>query len=121
MVYFICKPPLLTKGSWIARRKPSCSCTTRNAETLGCSFLVFGTPPKFLTSLPPTRRYANRVDAWSLEYDNGFHAMMKLPDGPEQDQRDIVLAQSMVHGDWDHMDETVFRSVWGNELAMYSQ
>ena len=40
--------------------------------------------------------------------------------GPEQDARDALLRQSMIHGDWDHMDESAFRSVWGNELALYA-
>lgn len=46
--------------------------------------------------------------------------MVRMTAGPEQDARDALLRQSMIHGDWDHMDESAFRSVWGNELALYT-
>ena len=46
--------------------------------------------------------------------------MLKVPAGPEQDARDGLLQQTMIHGDWDHMDETMFRTVWGGELTMYT-
>jgi len=44
--------------------------------------------------------------------------MVRMTAGPEQDARDALLRQSMIHGDWDHMDESAFGSVWGNELAL---
>ena len=46
--------------------------------------------------------------------------MVRMAAGPERDARDVLLRQSMIHGNWDHMDETAFRSVWGEELAMYA-
>jgi len=91
-----------------------------DAETLRCLFSRIRSKTQishFLTAYEEIR--LPRV-TFAMAYDYGFHAMMKLPDGPAQDQRNASLSESMVHGDWDHMDETLFRSVWGTELELYT-
>ena len=45
---------------------------------------------------------------------------MKVPVGPRQDKRNVILRQTMAYGDWDHMDEATFRAVWGNELTLFA-
>ncbi|KAH9474456.1 FAD-dependent monooxygenase OpS4 [Psilocybe cubensis] len=55
-----------------------------------------------------------------VNYDATMNMMLMLPDGPEQDQRNVLLSQSMSHGDWDHMDEAEFKAVWGQELDVYT-
>ncbi|KAF8802027.1 FAD/NAD(P)-binding domain-containing protein [Phlegmacium glaucopus] len=44
--------------------------------------------------------------------------LMKCPVGPEQEARDALLHQTLAYGDWDHMDEATFQSVWGTQLSM---
>ncbi|KAF9483292.1 FAD/NAD(P)-binding domain-containing protein [Pholiota conissans] len=55
-----------------------------------------------------------------VAYDQQFHRMVRCPAGLEMQIRDEMLRQSMVHGDWDHMDEAAFRMVWSEELMMYA-
>ncbi|KAF9564023.1 FAD/NAD(P)-binding domain-containing protein [Agrocybe pediades] len=91
-----------------------------DAETLRCLFSRIRSKSQishFLTAYEEIRQPRAQ---FVMEYDYGFHAMMKLPDGEYQDQRNESLSQSMVHGDWDHMDEATFRSVWGIELEIYT-
>lgn len=46
--------------------------------------------------------------------------MLKIPDGPQQEERDAMLQQAMMAGDWDHMDEEAFRAIFGEEFSQYS-
>ncbi|KIM36273.1 hypothetical protein M413DRAFT_31860 [Hebeloma cylindrosporum] len=91
-----------------------------DAETLRCLFSrIRGRDqiPDFLNAYEEIRQPRC---AFVLKYDYAFHAMVRMTDGPEQNARDALLRQSMIHGDWDHMDECAFRSVWGNELELYT-
>jgi len=44
--------------------------------------------------------------------------LMKCPIGPQQEARDALIHQTLAFGDWDHMDEAMFRSVWGPQLSI---
>ena len=40
---------------------------------------------------------------------------------PATEQRDGVLRQTMLSGEWDRMDDSrAFRAVWGTELALWA-
>ncbi|KAH9474459.1 FAD-dependent monooxygenase OpS4 [Psilocybe cubensis] len=54
-----------------------------------------------------------------IKYERGMHLMMKIPNGPQQEERDAKLKQVMA-GDWDHMDEELFRAIFGEEFQQYS-
>ncbi|KAF8965779.1 hypothetical protein BDZ97DRAFT_755760 [Flammula alnicola] len=93
--------------------------TIEDAETLRCLFSRIQHRDQISQFLTAYEEIRQPRCAFAIEYDSGFHKMMRCPAGPEQVARDEVLRQAMIHGDWD-MDETSFRAVWGDELTMYA-
>jgi salicylate hydroxylase len=91
-----------------------------DAETLRCLFSRIRGRHQISDFLTAYEEIRQPRCASALEYDRGFHSMVRMPPGPERDARDALLRQSMIHGDWDHMDEAAFRTIWGEELAMYA-
>lgn len=90
------------------------------AETLRCIFSRIrhrNQIPDFLAAYEEIRQPRT---AYVIQYESGMHTMLKMPDGPEQDERNAMLKQAMADGDWDHMDEDNFRAIFGEELNQYS-
>ncbi|CAA7263407.1 unnamed protein product [Cyclocybe aegerita] len=90
-----------------------------DAETLRCLFSRIQRRDQISHFLTAYEEIRHPRCQWAHAYDNGFHDMAATYAGPEQNARDSVLRQTMVYGDWDHMDEGTFRAVWGNELSLY--
>ncbi|THU85129.1 FAD/NAD(P)-binding domain-containing protein [Dendrothele bispora CBS 962.96] len=45
--------------------------------------------------------------------------MLTLPKGPEQQKRDDKIRWGTEYEHWDHMNETSFREIWGDEIDFY--
>ncbi|KAG5652553.1 hypothetical protein H0H81_004614 [Sphagnurus paluster] len=45
--------------------------------------------------------------------------MLTLPQGKEQEQRDLRLREAMAYEEWDRMDEKTFRAIWGDEMDLF--
>ncbi|CAA7263406.1 unnamed protein product [Cyclocybe aegerita] len=90
-----------------------------DAQVLGCLFSRIqhrSQISQFMTAYEDIRQ--SRC-ASTQEYDYNHRASMKVPK-EMQDERDALLGQTMIHGDWDHMDEALFRESWGKELSLYT-
>ncbi|KAF8958781.1 hypothetical protein BDZ97DRAFT_1906399 [Flammula alnicola] len=91
-----------------------------DAQTLGCLFSRLRSRDhvsQLLTAYEEIRHpHCSDTQMWDYQQRLG----MKVPVGPQQDGRDAILRQTMAYGDWDHMEETTFRSVWGNELTLFA-
>lgn len=53
-------------------------------------------------------------------FDYESRLSMKLSPGPEMDERDVILKQTMATGDWDFDDSESFRMVWGEEVRAWA-
>ncbi|KAF8193057.1 hypothetical protein BJ912DRAFT_254386 [Pholiota molesta] len=97
------------------------SLVIEDAETLRSIFSRLQTREQlsqFLTAYEDIRQPRCKH---AVEYDQQFHQMVRCKGpGPEMEMRDEMVRESMVHGDWDHMDEAAFRLVWAEELLMYA-
>lgn len=50
-----------------------------------------------------------------------FHHLGNMRCGVSyQTERDERIRQTLITGDWDAMDEELFRGVWGNELDIFA-
>ncbi|KAG6831553.1 hypothetical protein H0H92_009472 [Tricholoma furcatifolium] len=45
--------------------------------------------------------------------------MLTLPQGREQEERDFRLRKAMAVREFDHMDETTFKTIWGDEMELF--
>ncbi|KAH9474458.1 FAD-dependent monooxygenase OpS4 [Psilocybe cubensis] len=89
------------------------------AETLRCLFSRIehrNQIPDFLVAYEDIRLPRT---SHIVEYERGMHLMLQMPDGPQQEARDVTLKKVMA-GDWDHMDEELFRAIFGEEFQQYS-
>lgn len=90
-----------------------------DAQTLGCLFSRIQHRDQIPTLLSAYEELRLPRVEWTQAFDRAFHTMMKTRAGPEQDGRDMFMAASMIHGDFDHMDEASFKAVWGDHLSNY--
>ncbi|KAF8066743.1 hypothetical protein FPV67DRAFT_1364383, partial [Lyophyllum atratum] len=52
------------------------------------------------------------------DWEKRKRVMLTLPQGREQEQRDLRLRKAMAYGEWDHMDEKTFKAIWGDEMHL---
>ncbi|KAG6833144.1 hypothetical protein H0H87_010858 [Tephrocybe sp. NHM501043] len=53
------------------------------------------------------------------DWEKRKRAMLTLPHGKEQEERDRKLRKAMSYGEWGHMDETIFKVIWGDEMDLF--
>ncbi|KJA14727.1 hypothetical protein HYPSUDRAFT_208455 [Hypholoma sublateritium FD-334 SS-4] len=94
-----------------------------DAHTLGKLFshpAALTHPAQLLTAYDDLRReHAAHVHL----YDTTRRTSMRLSPNPspKTEQRDAVLRQTTLSGEWDRTDDSrVFCSVWGTELALWA-
>ncbi|KIK03269.1 hypothetical protein K443DRAFT_676942 [Laccaria amethystina LaAM-08-1] len=91
-----------------------------DAQTLGCLFGRIrhrSQVPQLLGAYEDIRQArCSATHIWEREHQQ----MLMCPAGPHQDERDKMLRKVLAYGDWQQMDETTFKAVWGNELTLYS-
>lgn len=91
-----------------------------DAETLGSLFsrIQFREEiPRLLSAYEELRlARCNHTQEWERRK----RQMLRLRDSPAQRHRDAEIRKGAAHDNWEHMDETSFRQVWGDELDLYA-
>ncbi|KAG5645681.1 hypothetical protein DXG03_005519 [Asterophora parasitica] len=90
-----------------------------DAQTLGCLFSGIqdiDQVPQLLSAYEELRQ--SRCIS-TQDWEKRKRVMLTLPQGPEQEQRDIRLRKGMAYKEWDHMDEKTFKAIWGDEMDLF--
>ncbi|TFK37090.1 hypothetical protein BDQ12DRAFT_685787 [Crucibulum laeve] len=92
-----------------------------DAQTLGCLFSRLKTRSQISQLLNAYEDIRQPRSRFVQDADRGQHDLLSLPSGPMQEQRNAILRSAMVDEEkGGHMDEVIFREVWGKEIAIYS-
>ncbi|KAJ7040676.1 hypothetical protein C8F04DRAFT_188589 [Mycena alexandri] len=90
-----------------------------DAETLGALFTRIqhrSQVQRVLAGFEEIRQpRCNYAQNWELRK----RIMMSAPLGPEQKKRDEGIRRMAANFDWEHIDETRFREMWGDEMEMF--
>ncbi|RDB26714.1 3-hydroxybenzoate 6-hydroxylase 1 [Hypsizygus marmoreus] len=90
-----------------------------DAQTLGSLFSGIqqrDQVPQLLTAYEELRQ-ARCVS--TQDWERRKRNMLTLPEGEEQERRDVRLRKAMAYGEWDHMDEKTFKATWGDEMDLF--
>jgi salicylate hydroxylase len=90
-----------------------------DAEVLGTLFSRLNSAediPRLLAGYEEIR--LSRLHA-SQDWEYRKRRMLTLPKGVEQQSRDDKIRWGTEYEHWDHMNETSFREIWGDEVDFY--
>ncbi|KAG6911039.1 hypothetical protein DXG01_005455 [Tephrocybe rancida] len=90
-----------------------------DAQTLGSLFSGIqdhGQIPQLLSAYEELRQ--PRCIA-TQDWEKRKRVMLTLPQGREQEERDLKLRKAMAYREWDHMDEKTFKAIWGEEMDLF--
>ncbi|KAF5381767.1 hypothetical protein D9615_005435 [Tricholomella constricta] len=90
-----------------------------DAETLGCLFSGIQDIEQLSRLLSAYEELRQSRCITTQDWEKRKRIMLTLPQGQEQEQRDIELRNAMAYEEWDHMDEETFREIWGDEMDLF--
>ncbi|KAF8901152.1 hypothetical protein CPB84DRAFT_1729902 [Gymnopilus junonius] len=91
-----------------------------DAETLGSLFSRIGRKDQVSQLLTAYNEIRQPWDKFAVEHSYRNQANLEAKQGPIQEARDAKIRAMLVQMVGDHMDEELFKEVWGNELSLFS-
>ncbi|KAF7324616.1 FAD-binding-3 domain-containing protein [Mycena kentingensis (nom. inval.)] len=94
--------------------------TIEDAETLGALFSRIQHPSQISRMLAAYEEIRQPRCNYAQDWELRKRKLITEPFGPEQKARDAGIRRMMLYNDWEHIDETRFREMWGDEMEMFS-
>lgn len=91
-----------------------------DAETLGNLFSRIQRKDQVSQLLTAYNEVRQPWCKFAVEHSYKNQAVLQVKQGPFQEARDAKIRAMLVQMLGDHMDEALFREVWGNELALFA-
>jgi len=91
-----------------------------DAQTLGCLFSRIQRKDQVSQLLTAYNEIRQPRSAFAVLHSNNRQATLKAKEGPLQEGRDRRMRAILIQMEGDHMDETLFKEVWGDELTLFA-